>query len=300
MLDLAALRALQMVSACGSISSAASAMHLTTSAVSQRLTKLERQLAQPLLERYGRGVRLTDAARLLVSRADRILSLVDEAAAELEGHRGAVVGRVSVAGFPSAARGLLTVALSALAVEYPHLTLHMSEMEPDVSVPMVLRGDIDVAVVQDWFNVPLSLPAGVCKAELLDDVADIAVPSAHPLAGRDTVDLGELAGERWVSWPAGSGCHDWLRFTLRGYGVEPTIAHTAEEYATQLAMVAAGFGVAVIPRLGRNAPPEGVRVLGVQPQLSRHVYAVWREENGRRPALTAAVRALVDAANGTD
>src|SRR5690348_11387683 len=112
MLDLERLRALQAVSKHGSVRAAAEALHVTTSAVSQQLAKLERETGQQLLERQGRGVRLTDAAELLVSHADRILSLVEEARADLEAHRGAVVGEVWVAAFPTAVRGLIPGALA--------------------------------------------------------------------------------------------------------------------------------------------------------------------------------------------
>ncbi|MFF9644134.1 LysR family transcriptional regulator [Kitasatospora aureofaciens] len=292
MLELNGIRALHAVSTTGSISSAATVLHLTTSAVSQRLAKLEREVGQTLLERHSRGVLLTDAAKLLVDRADKILALVDQTEAELEGHRGAVVGQVSIAGFPTAARGLLTGTLTRLSAEFPALFPKISELEPDVSVPLVIRGDLDIAVVQDWFNVPLSLPPGLSRTELLDDVADLALPASHPLAERETVDLIELHSDRWISWTPGSGCYEWLLYTLRGYGIEPQIVHTAGEYATQLALVQAGFGIAVIPRLGQEAIPEGVRVVRVQPLLSRHVYAVWRTGGDRRPAIRAAIAAL--------
>jgi len=241
---------------------------------------------------------LTPAAQLLAEHAERILSLVDVAEAELEGHRGSVTGRMCIAGFPSAARGIVTPALAELRRRHPRLDLKLAELEPDRSLPGVLRGDVDVAVIQDWFNRPLTLPTGLRRAELLEDVAEVALPATHRLAARTTVDLEQLAHDDWVSWPAGSGCHDWLQHTLHGYGVAPKIIHTAEEHATQLALVAGGFGVAVMPKLGRDTLPHGVRMVAVSPTLTRHVYAVWRSEADRRPAVGAAVRALAAVASG--
>jgi DNA-binding transcriptional LysR family regulator len=123
-------------------------------------------------------------------------------------------------------------------------------------------------------------------------VADVALPSGHRLAERETVALTDLAGEPWISWPSGSICHDWLLHTLRGLGREPRVRHTAAEYPTQLALVAAGLGASVLPRLGRGPVPEGVRVVGVTPVLHRHVFAVWRADAVRRTAIRAAVDAL--------
>src|ERR671935_54956 len=93
------------------VSGAADALHVTTSAVSQQVAKLERETGQKLLERNGRGVRLTDAAELLVRHAERILALVEEAQSDLEAHRGTAVGELSVAAFPTAIRGLMAAAL---------------------------------------------------------------------------------------------------------------------------------------------------------------------------------------------
>jgi len=292
MLELGPLRALHAVARTGSIHAAARALHLTNSAVSQRLARLERDVGEVLLEPHGRGVRLTDAAQLLAGHAERILALVDTAQTALEHHRGAVTGRMSIAAFASAGRGLVPMALADLRANHPQLRLEFHEQEPDVSIPLVVRGDIDIAIVQDWFNVPLELSDEVRRAGLLDDVLDLALPADHRLAGRAEVDIQEVAGEVWVSWPTGTICGDWLRHTLRGYGVEPRVAHGVAEYSTQLALVAAGFGIAVIPRLGREPLPPGVTLVRVRPVLRRHVYAVWRTQSAHRPALAVAVEAL--------
>jgi DNA-binding transcriptional LysR family regulator len=130
----------------------------------------------------------------------------------------------------------------------------------------------------------------------VDDIADIALPSAHRLARARVVKLDDLAEEPWITWLEGSICHDWLLHTLRRRGHEPRVAHTASEYATQLALVGAGLGAAVIPRLGRGAVPKGVKVVPSEPTLRRHVYAVWRRDASRRNAIRAAVDAFQQAA----
>ncbi len=296
MLDLDRLRALSAVATYGSVSAAADVLHVTTSAVSQQVAKLERETGQKLLERYGRGVRLTDAAALLAAHAERILAMVEEAESDLEAQRGEVVGELSVAAFPTAARGLLPPALSALARDHPRLRVCLREKEPDTAVALAARGEIDLGIVQDWFNVPLAIPEGLVKAALADDVADVALPATHSLAGHDVIDLGELHGESWITQSPGAICRDWLVHTLRSADLEPRIAHTADEYATQLALVAAGLGAAVVPRLGRCDIPPGVRMVQVRPALTRHVYAIWRAEAARRPAIRAAIDALRAAA----
>ncbi|MBH5333739.1 LysR family transcriptional regulator [Streptomyces pactum] len=291
MLNLDRLRTLHAVARHGSVSGAADGLHVTTSAVSQQLSKLERETGQQLLAKNGRGVRLTDAGRLLADHAARILSQVELAQSDLEAQRGQAVGELLLGAFPTAARGLLPQALTTLRAEHPQLRTRLLEMEPDASVPSVVRGDIDLAVVLDWYNKPLPMPGGLVKAALMDDPADVAIPADHPLADRDEVDLEDFAADEWISWPNGF-CYDWLMFTLRGKGIEPRISHTAEEHATQMALIAAGLGVAVAPRLGRGPVPDQVRVVPVRHSMRRHIYAIWRADADRRPSIRAAVEAL--------
>lgn len=298
MLNLERLRALHAVATHGSLNAAAGVLNVTPSAVSQQIGKLEEEVGEQLLERRGRGIGLTDAATLLCSHAARALSVLSEAEAELDARRSAVAGRLTLAAFATAARGLAPAALQRLQGAHPALDITLHEMEASDSVPMLARGGLDLVLAQDWVNAPLALPDGLHKAPLLDDVADIALPRRHRLAGRTTIALDDLAGEPWITWPSGSICHDWLMHTLRRHGHDPQVRHTALEYATQLALVAAGLGAAVLPRLGRGPVPAGVRVVGVTPALRRHVYAIWRTDTSRRTAITAAAEAFAAAASG--
>ncbi|GGS13057.1 LysR family transcriptional regulator [Streptomyces aureoverticillatus] len=286
------LRTLDALARHGSVSGAAAGLHVTTSAVSQQMTKLEREVGQQLLAKNGRGVRLTDAGRLLADHAARILSQVELAQSDLEQQRGKAVGELRISAFPTAMRGLLPAALSSLRAQHPGLSVSAQELEPQGAVSGVVRGDLDLAVVLDWYNKPLPVPDGLMKAPLLDDPADIAMPTAHPMADRAEVDLEDFAEDEWITWAEGEFCHEWLMFTLRAKGFEPRIAHRAEEHHTQLALVAAGLGVCVAPRLGRDPMPTGVRTVPVRHRVRRHVYVLWRADADRRPSIRAAVEAL--------
>lgn len=296
MLNLERLRTLDALARHGSVSAAADALHVTTSAVSQQLGKLEREIGQQLLARNGRGVRLTDAGRLLSEHAARILSQVELAESDLEAHRGQVVGELRLSAFPTAARGLFPAALGALRAEHPGLRVRSSELEPEQGIAGVVRGDLDLAVVLDWYNKPMPVPDGLVKAPLLDDPADVAMPHGHRLAGRDEVDLTEFAEDEWITWGEGEFCHEWLMFTLRSKGVEPIVGHRAGETHTQLGLVAAGLGVCIAPLLGRHPVPDGVVLVPLRQRVRRHVYVVWRADADRRPSIRAAVDALRTAA----
>ncbi|GAB7102812.1 LysR family transcriptional regulator [Streptomyces phaeofaciens JCM 4814] len=298
MLNLERLRTLDALARHGSVSGAAVGLHITTSAVSQQMAKLEREVGQQLLARHGRGVRLTDAGRLLAQHASRILSQVELAQSDLEAQRGQVVGELRLSAFPTAARGLFPAALAALRKDHPGLRLRSCELEPERGIAGVVRGDLDLAVVLDWYNKPMPVPDGLVKAPVLDDPAEVAMPAGHRLAGRDEVDLGEFAEDEWITWGEGEFCHEWLMFTLRSRGIEPIVGHRAAETHTQLGLVAAGLGVCIAPLLGRHPVPEGVVTVPLRQRVRRHVYVVWRADADRRPSIRAAVEALKSAADG--
>jgi len=292
MFDLARLRVLHAVAGHGSLAAAAQALHLTPSAVSQQMAKLEREAGCVLAERQGRRLRLTDEGRVLATHADAILAAVAAASADLDERRGQVLGEVTVGAFPTAVRGLGPAVLRTCADSHPGLRIRLREVEPYQSMGLVAAGDLDIAVAQDWMNLPVAVPERLDSADVGLDHADIALPAGHPLAARDGIALLDLAREPWITSTVGTICYDWLTSTFRRDGHEPVIAHQAAEFPTQLALVAAGLGVAVIPRLEADSLPDGVRLVPVRPALHRRVFAVWRAEAGRRPAIRAVVNAL--------
>lgn len=292
MLNLERLRVLHAVWTTGSVVGAARTLHVTTSAVSQQMARLEREVGQRLVERQGRGVRLTEVAALLARNAGDLLSHVERIESGIAEHRGAVAGALTIAAFATAARGLLPAVLRDLRARYPDLSVSLSEREPHEAIPALARGHLDVAVVQDWVDDMLPIPEGLSRQNLLDDPFDVALPVDHPLADRDSVAITELAGDDWISWSTGQICHDWLVRTLRSNGVEPRVVHTASEHSTQLALVAAGLGAAVIPRLGREPAPPSVRFVPINPPPTRRVLALWRQSATARPAIGATLDAL--------
>ncbi|OCC07695.1 HTH-type transcriptional regulator GltC [Streptomyces sp. PTY087I2] len=291
-LDLARLRALHAVFVHGSVAGAATALGYTPSAISQQITKLERETRTTLLERRGRGVALTEEALRLADMAQRLLAIMEQAETELEERRGLPTGRLTIAAFASAARGLLPGVLAELDRDHPALDVRLDEVDPHLSVDLAAKGVVDLAVAHDWDIAPLPAPEGLAQAVIGLDRCDLLVPEGHALAGRDGVRREELARERWICQPPGTVCHDWLVRTLRTAGYEPDIRHRAEENHTQLALVAAGLGIAMMPRLGRGPLPDGVVAARLDPVPERRLYALWRTEAARRPAITAAVDAL--------
>lgn len=292
MLDLARLRALHAVSVHGSVSAAATALGYTPSAVSQQIAKLERETRTTLLERQGRGIALTDEAQHLAATAQQLLAIVERAETTLEERRGLPAGRLTIGAFASAARGLLPQVLAELAERHRSLDARLTEVDPHLSVDLAAQGVIDIAVAHDWDIAPLPAPDGLERAVIGDDLCDVLVPAGHPLAGSGPLRREDLSGQRWICQPPGSVCHDWLVRTLRASGTEPDLAYQAAENHTQVALVAAGLGIALMPRLGRGPLPDGVLAVPLDPVPVRRLYALWRTGAARRPAITETVRLL--------
>ncbi|MFJ2814486.1 LysR family transcriptional regulator [Streptomyces sp. NPDC087294] len=292
MLDLQRLRALHSVAVHGSVGAAATALGYTPSAVSQQIAKLERETRTVLLERAGRGVRLTPEAQQLVVTAQELLAIMERAETALEERRGVPAGRLTIAAFASSARGLLPGVLADLAVRHPALDARLSEVDPHLSVGLVARGAVDLAVAHGWDIAPLVVPAGVEHAVIGEDRCTLLVPEGHPFAGQRVVRRAELGGQRWVCQPPGRICHEWLVRTLRAAGYEPDIVHQAEENPTLVALVAAGLGIALIPELGRGPLPPGVVEVRLDPTPVRRLSALWRAGAARRPAIAETVRTL--------
>lgn len=289
MIELARLRALDAVASRGTVLAAGRALRCTPSAVSQQLAKLERETGATLVEKDGRRLRLTEAGRLLAEHATRVLTAVDEAEAALAAHRDTVTGRLTIGAFATACRGLLPHAMHRLAADHPNLSLGLVEGNPHENLDALHRGAIDVAVLDDWLEVSLRLPPSIAATELGRDVADLIVPSGHRLAGaRGPIPLSRARSERWISALPGAICHDWLLRVLPG--VQPD--YLVGEFETQLTLVAAGLGVAMVPRLARPKLPAGVEVVPLRPQPSRRVLLAWRRATEARPAITAARQAL--------
>lgn len=292
MLDLARLRALHAVHVHGSVGAAATALGYTASAVSQQITKLERETRTTLLERQGRGVALTEAAQLLAETAQELMAIVERAEVALEERRGKPTGRLTTVAFPTAARGLMPGVLAELAAAHPSLELRLLEEGAHLAVDLVARGVVDLAVVHDWDIAPLPAPEGLERVVIGEDRCDVLVPAGHPLAARGPLAREDLTDQRWICQPPGHVCHEWLVRTLRELGSEPDLAFQVSEYQTQLELVAAGLGIALVPRLGRGPVPGGAAVVSLEPAPVRRLYALWRTGASRRPAISETVRVL--------
>jgi DNA-binding transcriptional LysR family regulator len=270
------------------MTAAARALGYTPSAISQQISKLERDVRQVLVEQNGRVATLTPAGRVVAEAALRILNEIEQMHVQLENERKTVAGTLTLAAFATATRGVVPPALRRLRSDWPRLRCHLVEADSHHAMALVEDGSADIAIVHDWLEMPLVLSTGLNARHLGNDISDVLVHVTHHLADRGSVAMAELCSEVWLYEP-GSVAHDLL---IQSFTSTRLFGHGVAEYASQIAMVGAGLGVALVPRMGRGVVPDTVRVLPVEPAPTRQVYAVWRAATGTRPALQAAVLAL--------
>lgn len=192
MIDLVGLQALSAVRTHGSVVAAAEALGFTPSAVSQQLKKLERQAGAPVLERYGRGVLLTEIGKRLADRGAEVLASMEALQSDLAGATDAVAGRVHLAAFSTAVRGLVAPLLQRIALDGTPLEVTVVEQDPLEALDLVATGRVDVALVHHWGDTVLPVPDHVERVPIGIDLADILVPSGHRLAGRGAVSPADL------------------------------------------------------------------------------------------------------------
>lgn len=289
--SLAGLRAIKALSTHGSITAAAAALGYTASAVSQQITRLERDVRQELIERQGAHATLTLAGRILADSASRIMLELEKMNAELQAQMYTVTGILTVAAFPTAARGIIPNAMGRLMTKWPSVELRLMEVDSHRAVNLVSRGGADLAVAHDWLGMPLVLPEGLQARHLGNDLSDVLVHHAHPAAGTSLVELEDLKDETWLYEP-GSVAHDFLLHAYRRQTNPLHSGHMISEYATQMEMVGAGLGLALVPRMGRGPLPSTVRAVTIPSAPLRRIYGVWRSSTGRRPAISAALGLL--------
>ena len=297
MLDVRRMRVLREVATHGSFSAAADALSFTQSAVSQQVAALEREAGAKLLERGSRGVRLTDAGRALVSHADVILARIEDAEEELAALAGLRGGRLRIASFQSAGATLVPHAVKAFHDRHPKVELSMIEAEPDEAQVRLRSGDIDLALVYDFEPLPDTLGDDLELTPLIDDCYDAVLAVDHPLAARKRIRLADLADEPWIASSPQCGCRGITDRACHDAGFDLSVAFEADETMAAQALVAAGVGVTIFPRLALNPLHPGVvaRSLGASAPV-RRIWAARPLEGYRSPASEAMLQILQDVA----
>jgi DNA-binding transcriptional LysR family regulator len=333
MLDVTRLRVLVAVARHGSVTGAAHALNYAQPSVSHHLSRLEAETGTKLVQRAGRGIRLTDAGRLLAERATEVIGRLDAAENELAVFNGLRAGRLRLAAFPSALGTIVPTAAAIMHEQHPTVDLRLTEAEPPEAVRMLRAGYVDVALIfrhetddggprrdaaalsdgsaSDHVGDSVGDPAGADRDDLREQVLlseavylimpDTAVCGGEPpLAEAVTelwpADLARLSSQRWIA-----GCDRCRSHLLRQCataGFTPRIAFTTDDFVAAQALVTAGLGVTLLPGLAlRAARNPGVRTAKLR-GTRRSVIAVRYGEAPDPPATALLLDALRVAAAG--
>jgi DNA-binding transcriptional LysR family regulator len=288
MIDVRRLRLLFELSHRGTITAVAAALAYTPSAVSQQLAALEREAGVPLLERSGRRVALTPAGAVLVRYAESVLAVLEEASAALAATRSSLTGPLRIGAFPSAARTILPPALVALGEEHPGLELMVTELDP-VGVPGALHaGTLDVALTFVYDYVPAEPDPALDTEPLLEESLYLAAATGQRGTAETSID--DWRDAPWIAGSPDTLCHTMVIRACQARGFTPRIRHHADDFATVLALVAAGQGVSLIPQLGVTGTPPGVSLTPVTAR--RRTSIACRKGTVRHPAIAAFTAAI--------
>ena len=286
MLDVARLRVIDAVARHGSVTAAARELSYSQPSVSHHLARLEAETGAQLLQRVGRGIRLTQAGQLLAGRAAEIIGRMYAAEAELSAHVGLTAGRVRLAGFSSAIGALVPRAAATLAREHPSLEIGLTDTHPPEALEMLRTGQVEVAIVFRYDETEDELP-GVRLHHLLDD-------PMYLLSQRRTRGLASL---REATWIAGcERCRGHLLALCDAVGFEPRIAYESDDMVLMQSLVAAGLCVATLPGLALRAHRDDGVIASKLPGMPRRVYAATYGEPPDPPAVAALLAALGEAA----
>lgn len=291
MFDLTRLRLFRELARRGTMTAVAEAHGMTSSAVSQHLATLERESGMRLLERVGRGVRLTPEGERLAAHAEAILRTVELAELELRA-ADRPGGMLDIATFSTYARWRLLPAIARLRRRLPDLRVVIHELEPADGIEAVRRGDCQLAVSFTYTLVPREIDQELVVLPVADEPVVLALPPDWRQK-RGPVDLRKLATEEWI---AGSRGADDVMLAERACalaGFVPRITHSVDDYGLLLDMVAAGFGVGFVPELALGTAKAKVAVRAPrQLALRRQIQLVTRPGLAASPLLRALLAEL--------
>ena len=294
-LSLRRLRTLREVAREGGVNAAAATLHFSPSAVSQQLEALSAEVGAPVLERLGRGVRLTTVGRVLTEHAEILLAAEKRAWAAVEGARHSLSAHLTVGVFAAAGAGLLPAVIDDLGARHPGITLDSTEADGEDVVTDLRHGHLDLALLLDYPDAPEPWKADLAALPLGQDQIHLAVRAGSPY--RPGVEIGALAGEDWILSGPDTYWGRAVRTACRRAGFEPHVRHRVDSSATALAMVAAGLGVTLVSDLGRTfCPPTGVVVVPLDRPLSRTILLAHLPHTGERPTVRVVLDAFARAA----
>lgn len=293
MLDVKRMRILREVARRGSFSAAADSLYLSQSAVSQQIATLERETGARLIDRTRSGPRLTDAGRVLTTHADAIIARLAEAERELDAIAGLEGGELRLGSFPSASAAILTQAVAEFSACHPLVSISVSEAEPEDAIPLLLAGELDLALVFDYPGQPAAGQRDLDTRLLLEESMSLVLPASDPLAAQERLRLADFAAANWLCGRRPSSCSQITLDACRESGFEPRVAYESDDYNVLQGFVAAGLGYTLMPDVALVNLRADLVARPVEPAAPiRRIRAATRAEASRSLATDAMLEIL--------
>lgn len=289
-IDSTELRILHALATTGSLTAAAATLGLSQPAVSQRIKRVETRLAVPLIERQGRGIRLTTAGQILADHGRTVVSEIDAALAAIDDLRGERAGTLRLVGFPSASATVVPLLMRQLAVDAPEISLQYREAEPPQATEMLRDGEVDCALIFDYAGAA-ELPAGSVFMPLWREEVRLVV--AEEREPGETAELADYSQEHWIA--GCEKCRGHLLTAAGEAGFEPDIIQETDNVPAMLAMAAAGGAVAMVPGLALAAArtlPDDAKAILLDPPRYRTIGLVAMDTANESPQVRLAKRLL--------
>jgi DNA-binding transcriptional LysR family regulator len=288
MLQVSRLKVFVEVAKQGSISAAADELSYTQSAVSQQVAALEAETGVTLIERLPRGVRLTTAGETLLTHAEGILGRLAAAEADMEAIAGLRGGQLRMASFPTAGATLMPLAIAMFRAQHPEVELTLAEGEPEEIAPRLYAGEFDLALLFEFEGTSEGLTESLIRQPLFEDPMFLALPADHALASRRTLRLADLRAEAWVQTSSQSACARHVVRSCHAAGFDPIVSFESDDYQTVQGLVAAGVGVALVPKLALAPGRDDIAIRALSPSSPvRHVISATPQDSRLTPAAAA-------------
>jgi DNA-binding transcriptional LysR family regulator len=272
MLDTRKLRMLAELDRLGTIAAVARELRLTAPGVSMQLATLEREIGLQLTERTGRTVTLTPAGRLLAGHGHEIVDRISVAELEVASLREGVAGVYRIAAFPSAMRTLVADAWRSLNEEHGStIQLRANELEPQAALAALAAGEVELAVIHSYSNISESQLKSVSATLIATEPVWLATPNVE-----FSSDLRDYAEHNWIVPGRSLSCFEMIQRACGLAGFAPGAVAEATDFASQLALVAAGVGVALVPQLTVASVPDGVLLRELTVPVYRHISVATR------------------------
>lgn len=282
-MDLRQLRYLVALAEERSFTRAAAREHIAQPALSQQIQRLEREVGLSLVDRTTRSVVVTHAGELLVARARRMLGELEAAQEELDNLRGVLTGRVTIGAMHTMGPIDVSLALASFHELHPGVELTVREQSSEELAEMLRVDELDLAFLSVTERIESH---GLGLQELIAEEIAVLLPPNHRLAGRDSVRMGDLAAEQFISFREGSRLRELLTGAGRDSGFEPTVMLESNEPARIRRLVSRGMGVAMLPLSDATGPGAQVAVVHlIEPSLARDITLAWRDGRRHPPAV---------------